>query len=177
MPSHKDRLYICLFARGGTPKMPGLEDTYHWALMVGPKIETEGKRGTRHHAKETITANGVQWIYEKKDVSLAPTSMQLVRVMVGKVEDKHRLESVLRRVPIRAGTLGWNCVGWVQEALQELERDGKALGTSVTAWQSVRDIAMWYCGHKLSEGRFTAEKYNPQKCPTYDIIEGKETVE
>ena len=64
--------------------------------------------------------------------------MELMRVMIGKVEDKHRLESVLGRViTIRAGTLGWNCVGWVQEALQELERDRKALGTSVIAWQSV----------------------------------------
>jgi hypothetical protein len=35
---------------------------------------------------------------------------------------------------------------------------------------------MWYCEQKMSEGRFTAEGYNPQKCPTYDIIEGKETV-
>lgn len=28
MPSNKDRLYVALFARGGAPKMPGLEDTY-----------------------------------------------------------------------------------------------------------------------------------------------------
>jgi hypothetical protein len=109
-------------------------------------------------------------------VSLAPTSMQLIRVVIGKVEDKHRLQSVLRRIPIRAETPGWNCVAWVEEALQQLERDGRALGTSVTAWQSVRDTAMWYCEQKMSEGRFTAEGYNPQKCPTYDIIEGKETV-
>jgi hypothetical protein len=50
-----------------------IECRYHWALMVGPKIESGDKHGTRHHAKETITPNGVQWIYEKKDVSLAPT--------------------------------------------------------------------------------------------------------
>lgn len=105
-------------------------------------METEGKRGTKHYAKEIITTSGVQWIYEKKDVSLAPTSIQLVRILIWKVEDKYRLELVLRRVLIRAGTLGWNCVEWVQEALQELERDGKALGTSVTVWQSVRDTAM-----------------------------------
>ena len=72
------------------------------ALLAGPKIESGDKHGTRHHAKETITANGVQWIYEKKDVGLAPTSMQLIRVMIGKVEDKHRLQSILHRVPIRA---------------------------------------------------------------------------
>lgn len=155
----------------------GSKCRYHWALMIGPKTETEGKSGTKHHAKEIFTENGIQWLYEKKEVSLAPADMLLVRVMIGKVEDKHRLESVLGRVPIRGGTPGWNCVGWIQEALQELERDGKALGTSVTAWQSVRDIAMWYCGHKRSENRFTAQKYNPQKCPIYDIIEGKETVE
>lgn len=146
-------------------------------MMVGPKIEAEGKHGTRHHAKETITANGSQWIYEKVTVSLAPNSMQLVRVMVGKVQNQHRLESVLSRVPIRSETPGWNCVGWLQEALQELESDGKALGTSRTEWQSVRDTAMRYCNSKLSEGCFTTEKYNAEKSPTYDLIQGKEMVE
>jgi hypothetical protein len=28
MPSDKDRLYVTLYARGGAPKMPGLEDTH-----------------------------------------------------------------------------------------------------------------------------------------------------
>lgn len=27
MPSDKDRLYVALYARGGAPVMPGLEDT------------------------------------------------------------------------------------------------------------------------------------------------------
>jgi hypothetical protein len=43
----------------------------------------------------------------------------------------YHLQSVLRRVPIIEETPGWNCVAWVEEALQQLERDGKALGTSV----------------------------------------------
>jgi hypothetical protein len=59
--------------------------------MVGPKIESEGKRGTRYYAKEIVTTDGARWIYEKKVVGLAPTSMQLVRVMIGKVEDEYRL--------------------------------------------------------------------------------------
>ena len=28
MPSDKDRLYVCLYARSGAAKMPGKEDTY-----------------------------------------------------------------------------------------------------------------------------------------------------
>lgn len=28
MPSNKPRLYVALYARGGAPRMPGLEDTY-----------------------------------------------------------------------------------------------------------------------------------------------------
>ncbi|KAM0274862.1 hypothetical protein ACHAQH_007787 [Verticillium albo-atrum] len=34
--------------------MPGLEDTYHWALIVGPKIEDQDSKGARFHANEKI---------------------------------------------------------------------------------------------------------------------------
>lgn len=51
--------------------------------------------------------------------------------MIAKIEDRDRMLQVLRGLPLRSGTRGWNCVGWVREALVELKRDGKALGTAV----------------------------------------------
>ncbi|MCJ1335945.1 hypothetical protein MMC09_001219 [Bachmanniomyces sp. S44760] len=54
MPSDKGRLYVALYARGGKPTMPGSEDTYHWALIVGPKEEKEGKQGVRYHAVNRV---------------------------------------------------------------------------------------------------------------------------
>ncbi|KAH1664153.1 hypothetical protein KXV52_008126 [Aspergillus fumigatus] len=86
MPSNKDRLYVALYAHGGNPTMPGKEDTYHWALIVGPKVEAEDGIGVRYHAKERPKlGGGSEWFFEERECPLAPTSMLLVRIMVGKV--------------------------------------------------------------------------------------------
>ncbi|KAK6825583.1 hypothetical protein PG987_013077 [Apiospora arundinis] len=137
MPSDKDRLYIALYARGGVPTMPGLEDTYHWALIVGPKRESNTSRGHRFHAKEKMSFVGSPpkaqsvWKYEVLEVPMAPTSMQLVRILVGKVKNMSRLRAILDATPVRPEVRGWNCVEWVREALSAAIRDGQALGTSV----------------------------------------------
>ncbi|PYI06130.1 hypothetical protein BO78DRAFT_461497 [Aspergillus sclerotiicarbonarius CBS 121057] len=63
MPSNKDRLYVALYARGGAPTMPGKEDTYHWTLIIGPKIKTQGKMGVQYHAKEKPkVGGGSRWL-------------------------------------------------------------------------------------------------------------------
>ena len=128
----------------------------------------------RYHAKETLGSNGFQWEFEKRETTLQSTNMLLVRVMIGKIQNRQQLDSTLSSVPVKAGTPGWNCVSWVKEALEELEQDGKSLGTRVTEWKRVRDAAMGYCGKKKEQGRFTREKYNPETVPTYDLIENKE---
>ena len=73
-----------------------------------------------------------------------PSNMQLVRVLVAKVKDLKRIERILRAIPIRQDVRGWNCVDWMREALEALSNDGKALGTAVTNWQTVRDACMNY---------------------------------
>lgn len=42
----------------------------------------------RYHAKQTVTLNDIQWAFSEQDTPLAPIGMLLVRIMVGKVEDK-----------------------------------------------------------------------------------------
>jgi hypothetical protein len=74
--------------------------------MVGPKNEPEDGVGTLYHAKE----GGMGWQFEERETSLEPTQMQLVRVMIAKVENKSRFEQIVQNTPIRAGTAGWNCV-------------------------------------------------------------------
>ncbi|RMZ67682.1 hypothetical protein GMOD_00001642 [Pyrenophora seminiperda CCB06] len=162
MPSNKDRLYVTLFGRGGAPKMEGKEDT---------------SKGMRYHAKEVLGPEGYKWAFEEKSCRLLPTAMLLVRVMIAKVENKNRLIQIIRNTPIRPDVPGWNCVGWVQEALQRLEADDKALGTSVLEWTKVRDAAMEYCQKKVDEHRFDGKvTYDMEKVPTFDLLEGKETV-
>ncbi|CAG7938098.1 unnamed protein product [Penicillium nalgiovense] len=88
--------------------------------------------GVRYHAKEKPKAAGSsQWLFEERGCPLIPTSMLIVRIMVGKVEDANRLAEILRATPIRQGTAEWNCVSWVREALERLDADSRALGTSL----------------------------------------------
>lgn len=134
--------------------------------------------GTRYHAKERLTQTGeTEWYYEERDTSLTPTSMLLVRVIIGKVKDRDRLVNVLRNNPIRQGNSDWNCVMWIKEALEGLKVDGKALGTSVTEWNQVRDGAMTYCQRKKDQHRFDGQgDFDMNKTPTYDLMDDRETI-
>lgn len=74
--------------------------------------------GVRYHAKERLElAGGSKWFFEERECPLAPTSMLLVRIMVGKVADENRLVKILWNTPIQQRQPGWNCVLWVKEAL------------------------------------------------------------
>lgn len=86
-----------------------------------------------------------RWKFEEIDCSLVASSMVLVRIMVGKVEDGNRLVEIIRNTPVRAGRKGWNCVSWVKEALERLEADPQALGTHVLGWEKIRNKAMNHC--------------------------------
>ncbi|OAL28656.1 hypothetical protein AYO20_09380 [Fonsecaea nubica] len=171
--SNKDRLYVCLHARGGQPNMRDLEDTYHWALMVGPKVEEPDKEGVRYHAKTKITQDGIHWEFEKETVPLRPTNMVLVRVLIGKINDLPCLDAILCQTPVKDGVKDWNCVAWLKGALELVGKDKAALGTSVIAWETARKAAMEYCNQKKAAGRFSTQYY-PEKIPTYDLLERKE---
>lgn len=180
--------------------MPGLEDTYvhalsahppcpdrcryHWALIVGPKTEDEDSKGARFHAKEKIRLVGAGpmpesvWEYEERESSMMPTSMLLVRVMIGKVKDTNRLKSLLRSIPIRSGVEGWNCVTWVKEAFETAQRDKRVLGTPNSVyWDSIRNTAMWYVEQKKADHRFDGRgAFDQTKAATWDMIDGRERV-
>jgi hypothetical protein len=97
--------------------------------------------------------------------------------MIAKVEDNSRVSNILRSTPIRQGVQGWNCVSWIKEVLEKFKGENKALGTKVIEWGRIRDGAMAYCQRKTSEHRFDGKgNFDMSKTPTYDLIEGKETV-
>ncbi|KAJ8106068.1 hypothetical protein ONZ43_g7188 [Nemania bipapillata] len=161
--------------------MPGREDTYHWALLVGPKVEPEKGlgQGIRFHAREKINVsdspNGFVWGYDEESIELSPTGMLLCRVIIGKVEDIDRLRSIFQRTPIRADTPGWNCVEWVKEAVESAMQDGKALAACAESWSKVRDAAMWYVEKKKADHRFDGTKvYNYNRAATWDLLENSE---
>ncbi|EQK97991.1 hypothetical protein OCS_06296 [Ophiocordyceps sinensis CO18] len=184
MPSSKDRLYVALYARGGASMMPGGEDRYHWALILGPKFEDDEARGKRFHAKESLSFEQGQrrtvWAFEEREIGMAPTAMILVRILVAKVKNRDRLISVVRGVPIRGGQPGWNCVEWVREALQMIQMDRKAIGTAVVDWPTVRDASLRYVMEKEADHRFDGQAapglYDTEKVPTWTLLEGSESI-
>lgn len=148
---------------------------YHWAIIIGPKKETPASQGLLCQVKNgTCPQSG--WQYKYRQIAMAPTRRPLVRLMVGKIKNRGRLEAVLRNTPIRPETSGWNCVEWVKEALENAGRDGEALGTAATAdWQSVRDGILRYMDSKHASGRFD-RNYDATRAPTWDLVESKELV-
>jgi hypothetical protein len=157
---------------------------YHWALIVGPKTEDADSKGARFHAKERIRLVGNPpmpksvWEYEERESTMMPTSMLLVRVMIGKVKDRNRLESLLRNTPVRPGIDGWNCVAWVKEALEIALCDKKVMGNPKHLdWDAVRDTAMWYVEQKKAEHRFDGQRnFDQTKVATWDMIDGIERI-
>ena len=173
--SNKDRVYIALYARGGLDP-----NSYHWAIIVGPKNEVEGERGTRYHVRNRYVPEQPGppvWQYEALAIPLVQTNMLLARVMIGKVLDGSRLRTVLERVPLVQQDPAWTCRIWVKSAVAALEADGKCLGTRVSEWQMIERTANDYVAKKRQEKRFeTSGKWPPLTVPTYDLLEGKEVI-
>ncbi|KAG6842981.1 hypothetical protein H0H93_002665, partial [Arthromyces matolae] len=152
--------------------------------------EDTNSKGIRIHAKEKISpsVDGEMkpvWEFENREILMRPVDMILVRVLIGKVKDMGRTVGILEGVPMRGGQDGWNCVGWVKEGVEALVRDGKALGRCAQAamgvdWVSLRDAAMEYVHRKEAEHRFDGKAqeglFDSSKVPTYDLLEGSETI-
>lgn len=108
---------------------------------------------------------------------MAPTQMVLVRILIAKIENTDKLAQLLRQIPIRQEQQGWNCVLWIKEALSQLEISKNIMGTSVIRWEAVRNAALSYCQQKKDEHRFDGTvKVGESRVPTFDLIQGKETI-
>lgn len=160
---------------------------YHWALFVGPKHETAATYGTRFHALERLTrqedgTTKSAWQFEEKELPTSPAGGILVRILVAKVHDRHQLQQLLQEshVPIRQGQEGWNCIAWVQEALDVLVASENVLGAGVTDWRAIREAAMSYVAKKKEEHRFDVRadqgRFDSSLVPTFDMIRGQEAI-
>ncbi|KAJ5128015.1 hypothetical protein N7448_008794 [Penicillium atrosanguineum] len=186
MIRNKDRLYVALYARRGKSETSGKKDAYHWGLVIGPKTEKNpSKSGIRFDAIEKLTTKGPVWQLVEETTSLLPgTTMVLIRVMIGKIIDKERLLSVLRNTPVpayepRPAHDIYNCFTWVEETLGSIQRDGKAMGSSVLDWDSVRETALWYVKYHVAKMKLDRRTerdggYNINTVASWDLIAGKE---
>ncbi|KAK2594673.1 hypothetical protein QQS21_007649 [Conoideocrella luteorostrata] len=182
MPFKRSRLYVGLYVRGGSPKMPGKEDTYHWALLTGP--QTDPKLGCRHvmyHVKERLVVEGEPrvarrvWEYTTE---FDRTPMLLVRIAIAKVSNIHRLERALQKVPLCPDKEGWNCVEWVREAIQLASRERGALGPTITDWSAIRDKTMWYVDQKKAAHRYDGLglRADLARTATWDMLVDRELI-
>lgn len=143
--------------------------------MIGPKDERKGGQTTRYHARERMKADGSEWTFEELPLPRPNEYMILVRVMVAKIRKTDSLVQILRQIPIRQGQEGWNCVGWVKEALSRLEASRGILGTNMMQWQVVRDGAMSYVQQKKDQHRFDGKgNFDNSLVPTFDLLLQKE---
>jgi hypothetical protein len=124
------------------------------------------------------------WQFEERDIGMAPTAMILVRILIGKVKKKDRLETIMRSIPIRAQLPGWNCVYWVEEAIQALHQyQGSGGGIFVKPafqldWGTIRQYALWYVEEKVAAHRFDGQAlpgtFDNTKVPTWDLLKNSE---
>lgn len=141
-------------------------------------MDTELKK---YHAKESNTDELPTWEFVEQTTPPSEDIL-LARVLIGKVKSVPRLETVLRAVPIRAGQQpGWNCVSWVQDALEGLAADAGAMGASSNLdWTAVRGAAMKYVDQKAAEhrydGRAPVGQFDMARPATFDLVLGKEVV-
>ncbi|KAL1960641.1 hypothetical protein VTO42DRAFT_7220 [Malbranchea cinnamomea] len=168
--SDKTRLYVALYARGGAEP-----DTYHWALVTGPKTETASSRGHRFHVRHRAYEGGNRWEYEELEIPTAPTRMILVRLAVAKVVHEEQMAKILRAVPVVQNNPNWTCRIWVKEALAALVANGHVLGTAVTDWTTIENTAKQYARQKKDQHRFDGKaEWDTSKVPTFDMMENKE---
>ena len=105
------------------------------------------------------------------------TSMVLVRVRIGKAKNCAKLHAILVSVPLRPEVEGWNCVAWVQEAVETTLADKGTLDTlDGLTWQAIRDAAMWYVEQKKAAHPFDGQgRFDMNKVATWDLLKNVET--
>ncbi|KAH6720393.1 hypothetical protein BKA61DRAFT_419287, partial [Leptodontidium sp. MPI-SDFR-AT-0119] len=172
MSGNKKRLYIALYPSG---VVGNEERKFHWAFLIGPKTEKGvNVPGVRFHVKNTPT-NG--WVYEEKSVGdVRSTNTLLARIIIAKVEDEKRLINLLQNLPIVNGDPNWRYRSWVAQALTEIARDGKCVGTSELDWRKIEAFAREYVANKTAAGRYGHAEDMLKPKPTYDLLERKEVV-
>lgn len=117
------------------------------------------------------------WIYEEREISnVRTTNNLLVRILVAKVEDHKRLDTILRSLPVVQDDPEWRCRTWIASALAELAKDGKPVGISQLEWEKIELIARQYVAQKAAAGRYQRSEVLLKPKSTWDMLENKETV-
>lgn len=99
----------------------------------------------------------------------------LVRILVAKIEDRRRLSSVLRSIPIVQDDPGFDTQAWVASALARIAADGRAVGTADLDWGKIEATARGFVERKTTEGRFLQGDFDSPQ-PMWDLLANKEVL-
>ncbi|KAH9885939.1 hypothetical protein F4778DRAFT_492355 [Xylariomycetidae sp. FL2044] len=172
MARDKKRLYIALYPSAVTGNE---ERRYHWGFLIGPKNESSDVvPGTRYHVKNPVVGG---WMYEEKPLdNVRNTHNLLGRMLVAKITDEQRLIQIMRSTPVTQNDPNWRCRTWMADVLANLAADGRAVGTSQLSWAEIESQARDYIGRKTAAGRYATSELLQKPKPTWDMLEGRETV-
>lgn len=126
----------------------------------------------------TTNRGRADWIFEARNVDELGPALLLAKVVVAKVTDVDRLNSVLSAVPVVQEDPSFNCSVWVHRALRAVQADAKAVGMSRLDWPTVRDAANSYVQGEKREHRYdgkgSLEPRGLRQSPTFDLLECRE---
>ncbi|PNY24418.1 Uncharacterized protein TCAP_05641, partial [Tolypocladium capitatum] len=168
---NKPRLYVAVYEDG---YMRDKEPVYHWDLITGPKTEmADPVPGLRYRVSHSPVHG---WAYSERQVTNVRTPYNmLVRILIAKIEDKRRLSSILRSIPIAQDDPGFDTHVWVASALARIAEDGRVVGTADLDWGRIEATARGFVERKTAEGRFLRGDFDmPQ--PMWDLLENKEVL-
>ncbi|CZS93701.1 uncharacterized protein RCO7_09457 [Rhynchosporium graminicola] len=168
----KYRLYLGVY---GFNNVPHTEGDFHWALIIGPKVEKNSPV-----VGFKFVNYGIHWRMKEQAVNDIRYDCQsmVARIVIAKVADRVRLFDLLRKGADRAyhdDTKTFS--GWIEAMLQTNIDDGKCVGTAELDFQKITAFAEDYVINKARAGRYefkNEERFLPK--PTYDLLAGKELI-
>lgn len=154
--------------------------SYHWALVVGPKIENGPVRGQRYHIRNQKVGG---WAFaSNRLIDVRVTVQLLARVTIAKIEDEERVIAAIRRVPVDptkwdGQTCGkeprWTCRVWLLTALKTIKEDDTTLGTNVLDdIDGIIETTKYFVARQMANRRYDSHAMEPK--PVLDMITGEE---
>lgn len=154
--------------------------SYHWALVVGPKIENGPARGQRYHVRNQMSGG---WSFaSNRLVDVRVTVQLLARVVIAKIEDEERVIEAIQSVPVDpiewdGQSCGreprWTCRVWLLAALESIKNAEAMLGTNVlNDIDGVIETTKAFVAKQMANGRYDSHATEPK--PVFNMMTGKE---
>lgn len=117
---------------------------YHWAFLLVPTEQTPTSQALRINARNYHNSvDSTAWYYEEIKVRIGDTPKLLAQKHIGDITNLEDSLETLRDIPLRQGDSEWNCVMWIQEALDALRGEfGGTKFQSEVDWVALREEVM-----------------------------------